>query len=217
MNVTTLQQEPARRDSSRISTTALLPAGRSYGCHLAAITCGDCFIDAACFQFYRRRLLQRAASYHVRLHAYCLLPDSVLLLATPLSPTGLGALLESLADCYGRYFELRFGRSRRVFSKQLDCVWLDSHAAVIDSQRFLERVGINNHSSSNPGCYHWSSYNHYALLNREPPLVLHEAWQSTLGHGSDSPATYRTLLNRPLTTERYIQMQRRFNTTALSV
>lgn len=198
----------------RTRSSTLLRPGLTYGCRLAAITCGDCFVDDACFQFYQRRLLQRAASFRVRIHAYCLLADAVLLIATPLTPTSVDGLLRSLAECYGHYFALRFGRSRRVFSRQLDCTWLDSHAAVIDAQRFLERVGINNQRSINPGCYHWSSYNHYALLGRIFPLVLHEAWRSTLPVGSAGPAAYRHLLSKPLGAQRYFQLQRRLNASA---
>ena len=199
--------QSAVRDFTATNASLLVP-GVTHCCRMAAITCGPCFIDNNCYEFFQRRLLTRAFSYRVVLHAYCLLPREVMLLATPGTPRGLANLLQSVANCYGQYFELRFGRSRQVFSTGLHATRLASAEAVIDVHRFLERVGINNQPGLNPGRHHWSSYSELALGGRRAPLVLHSAWRTVLPAGKMSPATYREQLARPILESRYADLGR---------
>jgi len=191
---------------------ASLQPGLAYGCRMAAVTCSDCFIDSGCFDYFLKRLLSRAPSYRVVIHAYSLLPREVILLATPHTPQGISGLLQSVAVCYGRYFQLRFDRSRRVFNNWLRCISLESPAAVIEAQRFMERIGINNHPDHCPGQHHWSSYSEFGLGGRCSPLVLHPAWQAILPSGPRSLAAYRAQLAVPIARERYRQLQLRFRT-----
>lgn len=197
--------EPDRKPGQRSDWPGrlLLKPGVTYACRMAATTCGGCFVDDSCFEYFLRRLLSRAPGYRVDLHAYCLLAREVLLLATPTTPQGVSGLLQSVACCYGRYFALRFNRSRHVFSTRLHCLPLEDSRSVIEAQRLMERLGINNQTRLCPGCYHWSSYNEHALGGRQAPLTLHPAWRKVIPAGTPALAAYRQRLARPIPEHRY--------------
>jgi putative transposase len=187
---------------------SLLNCGTTYRCRMRAITAGDCFIDAACFEYFQRRLLGRTNAYRAALHAFCLLRRDVLLLVTPETPQAVNNLLMSLRACYGHYFALRFARSTRVFSTQLEIRPLDSPGLIIETQRFMERAGINNHQELSPGQHPWSSYSFYATQTAPPGLSLHNAWQGILPSGRQRPAAYRYQLASPLGEQRYKLLSR---------
>lgn len=201
----TNRTEPDRKSGQTPHGPArhLLQPGVTYACRMAAITCGECFVDDSCFEFFLRRLVSRAPGYRVNLHAYCLLPREVLLLATPMTPQGVSGLLQSVASCYGRYFALRFDRSRRVFSTRLHCLPLENPQSVIEIQRLMERLGINNDRRHCPGRYHWSSYSEHALGGRQTPLILHSAWRRVIPAGIPALAAYRQRLACPIPEHRY--------------
>lgn len=190
-----------------VANANLLAPGVTYACSMVAITCGPCFTDASCFDYFLRRLLGRASSYRVVVHAYCLLPNEVMVIATPGTPRGIANLLHSVATCYGDYFALRFRRSARVFGTRLHARVLARSGAVIEAQRFLERQGINNQQDLCPGSYHWSSYSDHALGAGRAPLVLHPAWRTLIPTGNIAPAAYRAQLASPIPARRYACLQ----------
>lgn len=77
----------------------------------------DGFYDEACFKYYLKRLLNCARSFEVKLHAYILLKDQILLLCTPLSKSQLDIFCKYLNASYSEYFNTRFDRTVLVWKK----------------------------------------------------------------------------------------------------
>ena len=180
----------------------LLTVGRSYCCYLKAPAGSDCFLDDACFDFYLRRLLERGGAFRLRLHAYCLLPNEAFLLFTPITPFALSDCLKSVNACYGDYFRERYRRPARVFPRLRAVSSLNSDAAFLDCQKYLEREGARRFGLTHPGAYHWSSYSRHAFTSDSTARVsnvcrglsAHKATRSYLGAGAAALSNYREFI-----------------------
>ncbi len=186
-----------------------LIAGKTYFAVLKEGTANTGFYDEACREFYLRRLLHCLGGYQVKLHAYLLEPNQVLLLVTPLTPTGFGSLLRFLNHSYSGYFSTRFSRPVRVWRDAAAVCLLPSQKLVLDSQKFIERFPLRSKSHRHPGEHQYSSYCSNSFCHRPQYLAQHPAFKLFLGRGPQSLNRYREFVATPFAASYYLFLESR--------
>ncbi len=187
-----------------------LIAGKTYFAVLKEATANTGFYDEACREFYLRRLLHCFGAYQVKLHAYLLERNQILLLVTPLTPTGFGSLLRFLNHSYSDYFSNRFGRSIRVWRDRASECLLPGQTLILDSQKFIERFPLRSKSHSHPGEHQFSSYCSNSFCHKPQYLVQHPAFKLFLRRGPQSFNRYREFVAKPFMESYYRFLESKF-------
>ncbi len=172
-------------------------AGQTYVVYQRGRSYCASFYDATCYRFFLLRLLHSVNNYHVKLHAYCLLQQEVILLLTPGTPTGLSRLLQGLNNSYTEYFNLRFGRSGRVFQRPPSSSLIQGDDLLLDCQKFVERAALEDLGSEHPGRHRWSSYCSNAFGGRSHFIVPHRAFLRFLHAAPHPHRRYRDFVATP--------------------
>lgn len=172
---------------------ALRPAASYY---LRFQTCSTAFVDSACYEFARLRLLHRAAAHGVQLHAFAILPRELFLLGSAAGHEAVLSLLGSLVTSYRDYFNLRFRRYQEKMTAPVKIAELQDYRSVLACQKFLDTEAVRQLDITHPGRFHWSSYSYYAFGGAPRLLVPHPALGQLVGAGGDRPAAYREFIAR---------------------
>ena len=152
------------------------------------------FCDPACCEFYLLHLSICLRAFRLQLHGFVFLPDQQHLLVTPFSRDGIGRLLGAVNRTYEEYFLNRFARRSALDSHRYRYRLLDSDALVLDSQKFIELLPVEECLVNNIGEYPWSSYPVNAFGGDGGYLVRHRAHRRFLGDGPDRFRKYREFI-----------------------
>lgn len=152
-------------------TRSLIP-GKTYFGVIKQRTASTGFFDDACKEFYLRRLLICQNAYRVQLHAYILMEKKILLLFTPLTPSGFDSFARFLNGSYSRYYSIRFARDILAWQNEPLVCRLAGNKLVLDCQKFVERYVIDYSNESHPGKYGYSSYCANAFTHK-PRFLRH--------------------------------------------
>ena len=156
-------------------------------------TCG--FFDAACYQFYLRHLVHCLAYFQITLHAYALLPDRIWLLLTPRSPRAVENLLASVNRTYTAYFNARFSRGTKPWSRPHRQIPVRASAAVLVCQKLVELEPVHSGAVQHAGTWLWSSYSANAFGGRRKFVTRHRAVSGFLQQASDPGSHYRACID----------------------
>lgn len=179
-------------------------SGQTYVLRIESALCSQAFFDTACYEFYQVRLLNRARPLNIQLHAYCLLSETVYLMMTPMTPTGLHELLDSLNESYSEYFNLRFQRRRKVWQARTRLHPLPDNAICLDFQKYIERLPVDQNNHVHPGTHPWSSYSRYAFDRVDSHLTMHPRFQRFRRMTGNPMGRYRDFIASPFN-EQYRQ------------
>jgi hypothetical protein len=168
--------------------------GQTYLVCLKNVRCGEGFYDAACYDFYLKRLCHSLDQFQVNLHAYCFLANEIYLLLTPGTPLGLAHLFDSLNSQYADYYNLRFERQTRKCHWRSTSILIHGDSLALDCQKYIETLpksmGLVNH----PGAHHWSSYCSNAFCVKSTWLTPHNGYRVFLQKKAHSLGAYRDYL-----------------------
>ncbi len=161
-------------------------------------TIAGCFYDDACSQYYICRLLNSLKTFKVCLHAYCVLPNRVLLLVTPGTPTGINRLLDTVMCQYREYYGDRFTRASDCLGKNRKSKPLTTEGEVLQSQIAIEQQplieGLVNHAAM----YRWSSYSSNGFGIRSSFLTNHPEFDFFLRNTINPHQKYHSLISSQL-------------------
>lgn len=176
------------------------------------------FFEPQDYRLYLDLLRNYAEDAHLRLWAYCLMPNHVHLIAVPERPEAMASALGRTHADFARHFNLRHRTcghvwQARFFSCPLEGAHLWRAAAYVE--RNPSRARIVDH----PGDYPWSSAPVHLGLAANPGLLDLSAWQAeytrdrwrtVLQLGADEEAFGRRLQEasrrgRPLGSEDFAQ------------
>ena len=174
-------------------------AGQTYVVIQRAANCGDAFYDNACYRFYLVRLLNSVRQCQVRLHAYCLLANEVILLLTPDTPFAISSLLQSVNSQYRRYYQQRFERDVDVWAGSRKSSLIQGQALIVDCQKYIERLPIDHGITEHAGEHEWSSYCANAFGIRYPNVARHPGVDAFLKIPDRPFRAYRDFIARPFT------------------
>ncbi len=149
-------------------------------------------------------LRDAAVTHRVDVHAWALLPDRLLLLATPRAEAGgLSRMMQTLGRRYVVQFNRRHGRTGTLFDGRFRLALIEAEQWLIDTMRFIER-GAEAASGEMAGAegQGWSSAAHH-LGRLVDPLVSDAPAFWALGNTPfEREAAWRRLLDLPLPADR---------------
>ena len=171
------------------------------------------FLDDADYRAYLRRLALYRERHGVSLHAYCLMPNHVHLLART-STVPLAKFMQGLQQSYTQWFNGAHEKVGHVFQSRYRAIVCDSDEYLATLVRYIHLNPVRAGLTPEPGFYPYSG--HRALLAGAPTALLdpHQCCASWAGRlptrGSSrmaratvtSPACTRPRISRSSAIER---------------
>ncbi|MBI5254945.1 MAG: transposase [Burkholderiales bacterium] len=151
-------------------------------------------------------LRDAATQQRVAVHAYALLGNRVLLLATPESADGLSRLVQELGRRYVAGFNRRHGRSGSLWAGRYRATIVQEGAALLEAMLFVDlaaqRDGLVGQAADHP----WSSVRHHVGLLRDPVVKDNPAYWSLGNTPFEREQAYRRLLEEGLAPTRWVEL-----------
>lgn len=188
---------------SSLHSLNLHQAGTTYFVVQNEDTIAGCFFDNACCHYYISRLLNSLKTYRVNLHAYCVLPNRVLFLFTPETPTGIHRLIGAVMSQYREYYKHRFERSAEKLGRNIKSLPLDAGQSILQCQISIEQQPLIEGLSEHAAMYPWSSYSSNGFGVRDRHLRHHREFD-------------QFLRNTPQPHEHYHKLVKAFNSVPLT-
>jgi putative transposase len=161
------------------------------------------FLDDADYGAYLRRLALYLERYGVNLHAYCLMPNHVHLLARA-GTTPLAKFMQGLQQSYTQWFNRVHEKVGHVFQGRYRAIVCDSDEYLVTLVRYIHLNPVRAGLASRPELYRYSGHRALltgqatALLDPEPVLSLlggPAAYAHFMQEGADAghqPGLYAT-------------------------
>lgn len=118
-------------------------------------------------------LQECARLYKVAVHAYVLMPNHVMVLATPGDEEGLALMMQKVGRHYVPWFNAKHGRSGTLFQGRFRTSLVDAGAYLLPCSRYLELAPVHAGLVSDPLDYRWSSYAHHAGARADALVTDH--------------------------------------------
>jgi putative transposase len=119
------------------------------------------FLNDDDFTLYRRALIALAGEHGVAIHAYALIPEQVLLLATPSSSLSFSRMLQALGRRFGADYNRRHARTGVLWEGRFRCTVVDADAHLLDCIRYVESAPVRAALATTAVDYPWSSAAHH--------------------------------------------------------
>lgn len=135
------------------------------------------FLDDTDYHAYLRRLALYRKRYDVTLHAYCLMPNHVHLLART-GAVPLAKFMQGLQQSYSQRFNRVHDKAGHVFQGRYRAIVCDSDEYLVTLVRYIHLNPVRAGLASEPGAYRFSGHRALlagqatALLDPEPVLRL---------------------------------------------
>src|SRR5215510_8127901 len=127
------------------------------------------FLDDADYGAYLRRLALYRERHGVSLHAYCLMPNHVHLLART-STTPLAKFMQGLQQSYAQWFNRVHEKVGHVFQGRYRAIVCDSDEYLVTLARYIHLNPVRAGLVPEPGLYPYSG--HRALVTGEATALL---------------------------------------------
>jgi putative transposase len=118
-------------------------------------------------------LQECARLYRVAVHAYVLMPNHLILLATPQDEDGLAQMMQKVGRHYVPWFNKKYGRSGTLFEGRFRTSLVDAAPWLLAASRYLELAPVVAQLAPDPAEYRWSSYAHHAGLRPDALVTDH--------------------------------------------
>jgi putative transposase len=118
-------------------------------------------------------LKECARFYKVAVHSYVLMPDHVIILATPVDETGLALMMQKVGRYYVPWFNSRHGRTGTLFQGRFRTSLVDGANYLLACSRYIDLAPVLAGLASTPYEYRWSSYAHHAGIRPDPLVTEH--------------------------------------------
>lgn len=160
-----------------------------------------CFASDSDMAAYVDALRRGAERYNVAVHAWVLMTNHVHLLLTPFDDQATSRLMQYLGRRYVQPFNFRYGRTGALFEGRFRSSIVESEVHLLNCMQYIELNPVRADMVSDPGDYHWSSYQAHAFGQPVKMWSPHEEYLA-LGAGcSGRQAAYRNLIREGLTAE----------------
>jgi len=153
--------------------TRLAFAGQPHLIVLAGTDGKPVFLDDEDRSRFTLALLECSRACSVAVHAYSLLDDQILMLATPTQGESLRRFMQRLGRKYVGAFNLRHGRSGALWSRRYGAAAIDPASQGWRCIRLIEQAPIRAGWVVQPQDWPWSSAAHHVGHLRNPVLREH--------------------------------------------
>lgn len=156
-------------------------------------------------------LRDAATQQQVAVHAYALLPDRVLLLATPASAEGLSRLVQELGRRYVAGFNRRHGRSGPLWAGRYRATIVQDGAATLAAMLYVDLAAQADGLVGHAADHAWSSARHHLGLQRDPVVKDNAAYWQLGNTPFDREQAYRRQLDEGLPSARTAELTGRMH------
>jgi len=157
---------------ARLSRLAF--AGQAHLIALAGAAVQPVFIDDEDRRRFTLTLLECSRACGVAVHAYSLLDEQILMLATPAQPGSLQRFMQRLGRKYVGAFNLRHGHSGALWGRRYGAAAIDAATQGWRCIRLIEQAPVRAGRAARPQDWPWSSAPHHVGQLRNPVLREHE-------------------------------------------
>ncbi|HKX41355.1 MAG TPA: transposase [Burkholderiaceae bacterium] len=157
---------------ARLSRLAF--AGQAHLVLLAGEATQPLFIDDEDRRRFMLALLECSRASDVALHAYALLDDQILMLATPAQATSLQQFMQRLGRKYVGGFNLRHDRTGALWGRRYGAAAIDAASLGWPCIRLIEQSPVRTGRVNHPQDWPWSSAAHHTGQLRSPVVREHE-------------------------------------------
>jgi len=141
-------------------------------------------------------LKECARLYKVAVHAWVLMPNHVILLATPADEDGLALMMQKVGRHYVPWFNSKYGRSGTLFQGRFRTALVDAPNYLLACSRYLELAPVLAQLAPEPAGYRWSSYAHHAGLRSDTLVTEHMLYWGLGNTPFQREAAYTELVQR---------------------
>ncbi len=149
--------------------------------HLVTLRCRagqTMFVDDEDRRRYGVALLESSREHAVAVHAYALLDDQLLLLASAPEPASLGRFMQAVARRYVRPFNRRHCRVGALWEGRFRSTVIDPASFLLVCMRWVEQAPVREGWVATAGDWVWSSAAHHAGRKTDSIVTEHAAyWQ----------------------------------------
>ncbi len=121
------------------------------------------------YKAYFDRLEKYRAQCHVRIYAYCLMPNHVHLLVETGS-TPLAKFMQGLQQSYTQHFNRRYRKVGHLFQGRYQAIICDRDKYLLALVRYIHLNAVRAKLATRPERYRYSGHNSY-LTNETPKIV----------------------------------------------
>lgn len=186
---------------ARLSRLAV--AGQAHLVALLGHSAQPVFIDDEDRQQFLAALRESALQHAVAVHAYALLSDRVLLLATPAADGALGGLMQGLGRRYGAAFNRRHGRSGSLWAGRYRTAVVQAGACLQEALLFVDSQALPDGWTADSAALRWGSAAHHLGQARDALVTECSAWWGLGNTPFEREATFRRLLADGLPADRH--------------
>ncbi len=147
------------------------------------------------FDFYREQVGDLVGTLALKLHAYCLLPDSASFVLTIDSKQNLSRLFQSLGRRYVRYFNRKYGSQGSIWSGRFQSCTFDSKHYLLRTIGVIESIPRLTEPDLSPELYPFSSAGFHTGLRMDPLVSLHSQLWSLGNTPFERQANHRALIS----------------------
>jgi len=136
------------------------------------------FVDDVDRRRYLSAMLDASRQHDLGVHAYALLNDRVLLLASPGRAGAVADFMQSVGRQYVKAFNHRHGRSGPLWDGRYRATVVEPASHLIACIRLVEQAPVRERLASRPGDWPWSSAAHHLGSKIDGIVTEHPAyWQ----------------------------------------
>ena len=149
-------------------------AGQAHLVVLAGVDAQPLFVDDEDRRRLTLALLECSRTSAVAVHAYSLLDEQILMLATPAQTDSLQRFMQRLGRKYVGAFNLRHGRSGALWGRRYGAAAIDAASQGWRCIRLIEQAPVRSGRVLRPQDWPWSSAAHHVGVARNTVLREHE-------------------------------------------
>jgi len=161
-------------DSTMARLTRLAFATHAHLIVLTGVAARPVFIDDEDRRRFTLALLECSRFCGVAVHAYSLLDEQALMLATPAQPDSLQRFMQRLGRKYVGAFNQRHGHSGALWGRRYGAAAIDPATEGWRCIRLIEQAPVRAGRVGRPQDWPWSSAPHHVGQLRNPVLREHE-------------------------------------------
>jgi len=136
------------------------------------------FVDDEDRRRYVAALLESSRESQVAVHAYVLMDDGVLLLATPPEPTSLARFMQAVGRRYVKAFNRRHARTGPLWEGRYRTTVIEPESHLLACIRLVEQAPLREGLVARASDWPWSSAAHHAGRKVDAVVTEHAAyWQ----------------------------------------
>jgi putative transposase len=137
-----------------------------------------CFVSPDDHAAYVCRLKEYSEKYGVDVHAWVMMTNHVHLLCTPRRSGAVSRMMQSLGRCYVRYFNHAYRRTGTLWEGRYKSCLVQADHYLLAVYRYIELNPVRAEMVTDPGEYHWSSYQVNALGKKSALCTPHPVYQA---------------------------------------